>query len=327
MVARLRYFLFGILMSFILLPSCSEAQGQSLPAIPTEAVSFACVTDGQKIYMLGGMSLEGNILASCSTYDTVDGKWYTISSMGSARVSAAAVYCNGRIYVFGGRNNQNILNSVEVYDIDENKWSYGKDMPYAAWEMTAEECNGSIYVMGGIQGTGDARKGLNNVYMFDPVQETWSQGTSLPSSRHTAASAVVGDTVYIIGGKEKTGANASAVDLVTRLDIKEMRWHALQPLPRPIVGAKAAVINNEIYMVGGSSRGSILSSILKYNESGDWTNIADLEIARYGHSVVAIENTLYVLGGVTVAPGSSGNMMIADQMESFFLGSAEAGKD
>jgi N-acetylneuraminic acid mutarotase len=315
MAKRLRLHLCIILLTFVLLPASSETLNQS--TMPAETVSNACISVDQMIYFLGGMSLSGSTLASCSAYDTVQGKWLSISDMGMARASAAAAYCNGKIYVFGGRNDQSILNSVEIYDIAQNKWSYGTDMPYAAWELIAEECNGSIYVLGGIQGTGDARKGLNDVYILEPVQGTWSQGPSLPSSRHTAASAVMGDAIYVIGGKEQAGANAQAVDLVSMLDTKAMMWSALQPLPMAIVSAKAAAINGEIYLAGGSSRGSILGSVLKYNANDGWTNAAELQIARFAPSVAAVDGTLYVLGGVTVAPGSSSGMKIASEIESF----------
>jgi hypothetical protein len=107
------------------------------------------------------------------------------------------------------------VNYVQIYDCANNSWSFGAPMP------TAVECAASgattgvaslrrIYVVGG-EASNCAVLGVVQVY--DPQNNTWTFGASMPSTRHSLGIAVVGDRLYAIGGDPNAYPGAS-YDLV-----------------------------------------------------------------------------------------------------------------
>jgi hypothetical protein len=85
------------------------------------------------------------------------------------------------------------------------------------------------------------------------------------------------------------------------------------PLPEPRAYHGAAVIGDDLYVVGGSD-GSYnkLTSVIKYNGTGTWTEVQPLP-EQYGaigmYTVVAYQDNIYVIGGINI---SNSNAYIAD---------------
>jgi len=57
--------------------------------------------------------------------------------------------------------------------------------------------NGKLYVFGGVNGAGVY---TNSVEVYDPVSNTWTNETSLPTIRGSSAAAVANGIVYVAGG-------------------------------------------------------------------------------------------------------------------------------
>ena len=64
-------------------------------------------------------------------------------------------------------------------------------------------------------------------------------------------------------------------------------------------GAAVALMNNKIFVTGGSSDGgTTLATAECYNIDTDaWTAMPSMTTARYGHCAVAYNNTIVVIGG------------------------------
>ena len=60
------------------------------------------------IYLIGGISANGNNLGSVSRYDIINDKWEVMPmpELNEARHSASACYIGGKIYVVGGIKEQ-----------------------------------------------------------------------------------------------------------------------------------------------------------------------------------------------------------------------------
>jgi hypothetical protein len=87
--------------------------------------------------------------------------------------------------------------------------------------------------------------------MFDTAQDRWSVVT-LPRPRRFARVAVLGDTLYFVGGVDDTGNPMS--DLVDICDVGSDRWKAAKlSVPRSSFGV--ATIGDRVLFAGGSVAG------------------------------------------------------------------------
>ena len=73
--------------------------------------------------------------------------------MPTARIGAAAVVANGRIYVIGGSTIGGMpLPTVEVFDPSSGTWSIHAPLTQARGYVSAAYLNGQIVVVGGGEG-------------------------------------------------------------------------------------------------------------------------------------------------------------------------------
>lgn len=165
----------------------------------------------------------------------------------------------------------------------------------------------------------------------------WSSGLPMPTARYWAASAVVGNDIYVIGGaisgstdaveKYNTLTNSwtslpampfqafllrgatvggkiyifggSSTQLVYRYDPASGTWTKLTDMPYLNWMGAPAVVNNKVYIFGGySSSGTAMNTSLEYDPSTDtWTTKATMPTARYAPATAVYNNMIYVLGG------------------------------
>ena len=63
--------------------------------------------------------------------------------------------------------------------------------------------NGKLYAIGG--------QGKASVEVYDPSTESWSVGVALPSEVNHGTAITVGDTIYLIGGRNGSDQNINQV--------------------------------------------------------------------------------------------------------------------
>ncbi len=130
---------------------------------------------------------------------------------------APAVYDgNGHIFVFGGMTGtatsaSTLTGNVEEYTIASDSWStLSVQMPTAATQAAAVlGTDGMIYVLGG---KGASNHTLTSVQVYNPAQDTWSQGTPLPHALYNEAAVIdaLGE-INVIGQYSSNGAPVQVV--------------------------------------------------------------------------------------------------------------------
>ncbi len=133
---------------------------------------------------------------------------------------------------------------------------------------------------------------------------SWISLDEMPSERGCAASAVLNNKVYIIGGfadsDETAMTKVIAYDAVADSFIMD-----IADLPVPLGRVKTEVLNGKIYAVGGHSENwgdNMLPSLYEYDPLyNSWTQKADMLQPRFNHSTAVLNGKLVVLGGRTVA--------------------------
>lgn len=123
-----------------------------------------------------------------------------------ARSLHSAAILNGSLYVFGGYNGQARVNDFHAYSFASRRWSpvlaaANSGRPPSPRDRHVSVVHGtSFYVFGGFDGTSRT----NDFFGFDLTSMTWREVVPRsgrpPSERHSHASVVYGNSMYVFGG-------------------------------------------------------------------------------------------------------------------------------
>lgn len=222
--------------------------------IPVANVFSCCAKVGNKVYVMGGGKDISGYTKNTYVYDVETNTWITAASMPIACTAACAAVIDENIYVMGGYTSDG--NSyVQIYDTNANKWTK-VDMPIIQTHATCQVYNGKIYVLGGSY-SDNGSVSMNTVTIYDPVENKWSEGTSLPTEASHATSVLWEKKIYVIGGKILPGQKQ--LDLVQIYDIEKDAWLEGPSLTHEKSACAAVLIKNKIYLFGGVQMGGSLT--------------------------------------------------------------------
>lgn len=213
----------------------------------------AAVING-KIYIIGE-PFENRI----QIYDPNTGGWSIGSKIPNPRRGAVVTTVNGKLYVVGGGDASLRPSAiVEEYDPSTDTWVRKADMPTPRSFAAGATVNNQIYVIGGL---GDGTY-LSKNEAYDPVTNTWTIKDDMPSRRALVATVVLNNKIYVISGDGASGNENGTLPLVEEYDPlkSSARWATRNPLITARRGSVAGVVNNKVYVIGGSNNaGDVLS--------------------------------------------------------------------
>jgi N-acetylneuraminic acid mutarotase len=223
--------------------------------------------------------------------------WSTGTDMPTPRSEAAYASLGTKIYVIGGAGNTSPGNKniVEAYDSSSNKWITGiSSLPVAVNHAAADSYNGKIYVVGGYL---DDRVPTNRLFIYDPSQNTWSEGASMPTTRAALTAKFINGILYAVGG-----ANLDFKKLSTNeaYNPSTNTWSSKAPMPTARNHLSSAVVEGKLYAIGGRTSGPSgnLNANEAYNPSTNtWSSKAPMPTARGGIASAAINGNIYTFGG------------------------------
>jgi hypothetical protein len=188
------------------------------------------------------------------------------------------------------------------------------------------------YVIGGsinLNGT----QGSRSVYFAKldgkGIPGLWTATSSLPSPVMQTGAATVDQTVYVMGGAIPSSGKNEIVATVSLAKIESngalSAWTEGPPLPEPMAGAAAVVLNGYAYLIGGynkaggatTSLGTVYVSPIGHDgRLGPWTTTTPLPSGRYFHSATASKaGYIYVVGGFYGEPGITTSIFKTGKME------------
>ena len=267
-----------------------------------------------------GTSILCALLAITVAKLPAEENWERKADMPTQRAGFATSVVNGKIYAIGGEVDKfgdMELSTVEMYDPKSDTWERKADMPTARSDVATSVVDGKIYAIGGIKihkrkigpGWGYEIKRLATVEMYDPVTDTWTQKTDMPTARSTSTSVMDGK-IYAIGG------SALSRELVLkrkpwRLDTVEVydpatdTWAKGRSMNHARDGAAVSVVDGKIYAMGGTGwpqipnhPGPFLSSVEAFNpKTNQWREIGEMPAAKSSHTASVVNGKIYVMGG------------------------------
>jgi N-acetylneuraminic acid mutarotase len=268
---------------------------QTGPNLNVERGFFAAAQHNNFLYAVGGGRGENGkeLLSSIERAeikkDGTLGDWtMEKSSLNISRRCVKVAIIGNTIYAFGGYGGI-LLDTVEQAEINPDgslgEWLVATDpMIVARYVHGVINIDDGAYNIGGHSKAGGA--GITDVGWSKLGEDNfflpWKKRTSLQSGRYALATAAHNGFIYAIGGLNGA-THLSTIERSKTLTNGELSsWTDTTPTPFAISGASSAVINNKIYLLGGSDERSYLNKVFyaEFNEQGDigfWATQTELE--------------------------------------------------
>jgi DNA-binding CsgD family transcriptional regulator len=216
-------------------------------AKPTAVHNAGAVVLGDRIFVPGGYSAEGEVIPVLEIYDPSEDSWERGSPMPVGLCAYALAVADDKLYLFGGWDGTKYVASTYEYDPLSGEWSEKTPMPSARGFASAAVVDGKIYVVGGY----DGERELATVEEYDPTQEgkgdPWREVTPMSLSRGGLGVAAIAGSLYAVGG----GWNGYLA-FNERYDPRSDQWSTVET---PIFGQwrNLAVVASEtkLYALGG----------------------------------------------------------------------------
>lgn len=230
----------------------------------------AVATDGQKIYVTGGVGVDDTRLADVIEIDCATGVERVFAALKTARAFHASVIVGTKLYVIGGLagDEQNLtemdaalerrsradpfdrlLSSIEVIDLLTGAVSDGPEMQFGRSNHSAVAIDNSIYICGGRRYYQGKWATTARCERFNLTTSTWDDIAPLPRPLQGAA-CQVGRQIVFAGGFD--GAFASDAVYCYKVDANE--WVSLRRLAAPQSATAVAVMDRTLLLFGNYSR-------------------------------------------------------------------------
>ncbi|KAL4949358.1 galactose oxidase [Aspergillus filifer] len=261
------------------------------------------------------------LASACEALPTAEtslaGEWSTLPNITRdgteyPRQEHAAVLVGDNIYVLGGilpfdGREYATTNIVQKYNTITGTWTETAPMPAALNHANVAVVNNKIYCLGGLEATDETYwNATGKSAVYDPAVDEWTVLPSMPEGREigSAATLVLGDTIYLPGGLAYTNITFDQEGTVSRFtsyNVKTQEWTNLPDLPAPRDHAGKGIYQDMLYILGGRSFGNknVVSTVFGFNlTSHEWSTAYEpMPIARGGVASATIGSLMFTAGG------------------------------
>lgn len=310
-----------------LIPASAWSEGTWRPAapMPTAVQELYAYADGDRIYVLGGVTVGAGFTDEGFVYDPGRDAWTALPRLPEGRHHVTAAVVGGKLFAIGGfRGNfphWEARNTVFVLDLDGGKqWTAVAPLAGPRAEHVAVVIDGRIHTIGGRVPTGPGAVGYSAHVdsdlheVFDPGTGKWSARAAAPTRRNSHAAAVIDGKIYVVGGRQnrlpkdhetsgQPGGGMEIINLPTLevYDPKTDRWETRTPMPQGQGGLAAAALDGKLYVFGGerwTPSKLVYSEAWVYDPGTDqWSAVASLPEAKHGLTAATVGDEIYVFGG------------------------------
>jgi N-acetylneuraminic acid mutarotase len=199
---------------------------------------------GGNVYVFGGgqFTQYDHILA----YDPTTGLVQTAGALPSAASDVAVSGDGSTGYVIGGFDGVNWLNTVLAFTPGSPPRVVAR-LPVALRYAAAAAVDGYVLVAGGSTSTGTS----DAIYRIDPSTGAVSVLGHLPAGLTHAGAGVIGNTMYLVGGRGEVVTDRSADVWAINPTTGMIRRAAT--LPQPLSDAAVVSLGDRLIVAGGSA--------------------------------------------------------------------------
>jgi len=219
-------------------PNALRAIGR-LPQ-PTHDAAAAHV--GGNVYVFGGGQAAST--DRIERIDPTNGRVGSAGSIGEPLSDLGAAVVGGRIYLVGGYTGSQYATAV-LHFVPGRSPPVSTRLPTGLRYAGVAAIGRVIYVAGGLATAGESRA----VYRVDPRAGTVRRIATLPHPVAHAPLAVLGGSLYLIGGSAPNGAPLRSIE---QIDPATGSVSATGKLPHPLADAAAVTLGKQIVILGGA---------------------------------------------------------------------------
>lgn len=246
------------------------------------------------------------------------GQWVTKAIVPEARSTPAGAIIGSTFYYFGGFTVNNFNNvTAWKFSIPLNMWSPMASLPNigvgngGVSNVDAAAIGTDIYLPGGYNGT----TGTNRLLKYDSTTNTWSTIASDPVPVNVFGNATVAlnGKLYVLGGNQASGVLSTNCYVYNPSASAGQRWQTIAPMPLARKYAGAAVIGNQIYLMGGLNSSNVdLDTVAVYNAgTNTWSASPppNMMLHRGGPGGFNYFGKPYVVGGGVASLTATGELL------------------
>jgi hypothetical protein len=284
------------------------------PGCEQSAEPIACVAPfSSRSNLHNTTSTFGTYVAPFGTYVAPAPSRASLPHMRERRADLALVATSAHtVYALGGRDGVEARSTVEclrmpLWQLKAQGWQDAPPMLHARYGHVAAYVGGHIVVAGGV-GNGAAHLPAEMLSVADAVEPRWTAVGSPVYQHRYAASAVLEDRLYVLGGDSLLDAAHDSGCKVESFDPHLGTWVENTSMLRNRFSAAAVAYRGRIIVIGGASEFDHLTAEAYDPREGVWTEIRDFcgsfhTFARLrGHCAAVLnEDTLFLLGGMMPA--------------------------
>jgi hypothetical protein len=180
-------------------------------------------------------------------------------------------------------------------------------MPEDRAEVAAAAWRGGLVVAGGFVSDGASSRRVDR---WAPG-EGWTRLPDLPAGRNHPAAAVLGDRLYVSGGRGRREPDAAAT--VWSLGPGERQWRVEPPLSAPRMAHAMVAFGGRLLVAGGARGGSATADVETYDPATHrWAPGPPLATAREHVAGATHGGRAYVIAGR--AGGLSHNVAVVESL-------------
>ncbi|MBC8233146.1 galactose oxidase [bacterium] len=128
----------------------------------------------------------------------------------------------------------------------------------------------------------------------------WEKKADMPTPRWALSTSAVNGKIYAFGGAASGWLPAGYPPKVEVYDPATDTWEKKADMPNPRAWFSTSVVNERIYVIGGSTFPIPLLMLEEYNPATDtWTRKADMPAPRSELSTSVVNGKIYAIGGAT----------------------------
>jgi N-acetylneuraminic acid mutarotase len=220
-----------------------------LTPLPQPRNHVGVVTYQGDLYVLGGYGrhVTANTSKHFYRYDPETDRWSRLADLPRPRAAMAVGVIDNRLYMAGGARDRIPVDETYSYDFRSGRWSRLANMHSRREHVGEAVLDGKLYVLGGRTPESLA---ATTAERFDPATDRWERLAPMPvPSGGLAAVEEGGKVIALAGGNDDAGTVTGAVQ---EFDPVSGEWTRLPDLRTPRHGHGAAIIDDRIWVFGGS---------------------------------------------------------------------------
>ncbi|MEM9386763.1 MAG: kelch repeat-containing protein [Pseudomonadota bacterium] len=274
-----------------------------------------------QLWLAGGLSPDVPMAAQSISdqtwvYDPEQDRWAPGPALPEPRHHLYLVSTGDRLYAFGGfiaggSRRWHASRDVLLLDEGAERWRKVASLLHPQSETVAAWLDGKVYLATGRRPTGERNTewrdqgDISLMQVFDPDDHSVTIGPPAPTARNSAAGAVIGGRLYVVGGRVVDDGNRASNEV---FNPTTGAWKTLSPMPTAQGGIAAAALGGRLYVFGGEyfdDGGGVHRESWVYDPAADrWAPIPPMPVARHGLGAVTLKGAIYVVAGATQVGGA-----------------------